>query len=151
TLSARSPAPAAEFAVPDLHRWRGGQGVAHVSIRGHCRPRCLEPTTMSATVERTFHLAHVRGLRGGCRKVLRSGMEEPSSGEAPEESGPAHRVHPLARRMALAIRCQQLIDGGVAADQATLAEVTGMTRAWITVIMRLTLLAPDLQEWLLHL
>ncbi len=34
-------------------------------------------------------------------------------------------------------------------DQAALAEVAGMTRAWVTVDMRLTLLAPDIQEALL--
>ncbi len=61
------------------------------------------------------------------------------------------RVHPLARRMAMAIRCQQLIDAGVVADQASLAAVAGMTRAWITVVMRLNLLAPDIQEEILHL
>jgi len=53
--------------------------------------------------------------------------------------------------MAMAIRCRQLMEAGVAADQAALAAATGMTRAWITIVMRLTLLASDIQEELLHL
>jgi len=53
--------------------------------------------------------------------------------------------------MAMAIRCQQLIDTGVVGDQAAVAAVAGMTRAWVTVVMRLNLLAPDIQEAILFL
>lgn len=53
--------------------------------------------------------------------------------------------------MAMAIRCAHLIDTGVVSDQAAVAAVAGMTRAWVTVVMRLNALAPDIQEALLDL
>jgi len=104
---------------------------------------------MSATIERRFHLGTARGRGGGSRRTLES---TPAPVPGPERlSDDPDRVHPLARRMAMAIRCQQLIDSGVVADQASLAAVAGMTRAWITVVMRLNLLAPDIQEEILGL
>lgn len=51
----------------------------------------------------------------------------------------------------MAIRCSQLIDEGVVSDQAAVAAVAGMTRAWVTVVMRLNQLAPETQEALLFL
>jgi hypothetical protein len=57
----------------------------------------------------------------------------------------------MARRMALAIRCDQLIRSGAVADGATLAGIAHVTRARMTQIMNLTLLAPDIQESLLNL
>lgn len=114
---------------------------------------------MSATIERRFHFATQGNRRGGFRRVLRQGSAPepappppPAAAAAPCASPPEPAtVHPLARRMAMAIRCQQLIDSGVVGDQAAVAAVAGMTRAWVTVVMRLNLLAPDLQEALLFL
>ncbi|MDA3963013.1 MAG: hypothetical protein PF961_19690 [Planctomycetota bacterium] len=102
---------------------------------------------MSATIERRFHPGTARGRGGGSRRTLAS---TPAPVPGPERlSDDPDRVHPLARRMAMAIRCQQLIDSGVVADQASLA--AGMTRAWVTVVMRLNLLAPDIQEEILEM
>ena len=52
--------------------------------------------------------------------------------------------------MALAIRMQQLVDSG-ACDYAELARLGGVTRARLTQIMNLTLLAPNIQEAILFL
>ena len=102
---------------------------------------------MSATIERSFHLGTARGRGGGsCRTIERTPAPVPEPERTRDDPD---RVHPLARRMAMAIRCQQLIDSGVVPDQASLAAVAGMTRAWITVVMRLNLLAPDIQEEIL--
>lgn len=112
-------------------------------------PVVAAPAAVGAFVERRFHLATARGRGGGSRRTLRRGVAPPECPPAP--SPVPVPVHPLARRMAMAIRCQQLLDAGVVRDQAALAAVAGMTRAWITLVMRLTLLAPGIQEALLNL
>jgi hypothetical protein len=53
--------------------------------------------------------------------------------------------------MALAIRFDKLLRDGVARDYADLARLGGVTRARLTQIMNLLLLAPDIQEALLFL
>lgn len=81
------------------------------------------------------------------RKKIEVGDELPPS-EARVESG---RVPRIARLMALAIRLERLLADGVARDYADLARLGGVTRARLTQIMNLTLLAPDIQEALLFL
>lgn len=100
---------------------------------------------MSCTVERSFHLANQAGRRGGCRRVAHQG-EEPAPA-APPAVKPA--VHPLARRMAMAIECKRLIESGGVPDAAAMARIAGVTRARMTQILNLNLLAPDLQECLI--
>ena len=53
--------------------------------------------------------------------------------------------------MALAIHMQELVDKGEVADYADLARLAHVSRARITQIMNLTLLAPDIQEDILFL
>jgi hypothetical protein len=53
--------------------------------------------------------------------------------------------------MALAIHLRELVDNGQVKDYTTLAELGHVSRARITQIMDLTLLAPDIQEALLFL
>lgn len=53
--------------------------------------------------------------------------------------------------MALAIRFEQLILDGVVKDQADLARLALVSRARVTQIMDLLMLAPDIQEALLFL
>jgi hypothetical protein len=53
--------------------------------------------------------------------------------------------------MALAIHLQGLVDSGQVRDYATLAELAHVSRARVTQIMDMTLLAPDIQETLLFL
>ncbi len=73
--------------------------------------------------------------------------------QAPEEESPATRgrVPRVARFMALAIRFDGLIRGGEVADYAELARLAHVTRARITQIMNLLMLAPDIQEAILFL
>ena len=53
--------------------------------------------------------------------------------------------------MALAIRFDQLIRAGEVGDYAELARLAHVTRARITQIMNLLMLAPDIQEAILFL
>jgi hypothetical protein len=61
------------------------------------------------------------------------------------------RIPRIARFMALAIRFEQLICDGHVSDYAELARLGHVTRARITQIMNLRLLAPDIQEAILFL
>jgi hypothetical protein len=51
--------------------------------------------------------------------------------------------------LALAHKIQDAIDRGVVSDRAEVARSLGLTRARITQLLDLTLLAPDLQERIL--
>jgi hypothetical protein len=61
------------------------------------------------------------------------------------------RVPRVARLMALAIKIDGLIASGAIADQAEAARLGHVTRARMTQIMNLLLLAPDIQEAILSL
>ena len=89
-------------------------------------------------VTRTFHVAR----RHHGRKQFRDGA-------APDV--PTGRIPRIARLMALAIRCDQLIRDGVIANQSELAEFGHITTARMTQIMTLLNLAPDIQEQVLFL
>lgn len=67
--------------------------------------------------------------------------------EAAEADRP--RVPRVARLMALAIKLQEMIDRGEVKDYAEIARLGFVTRARVTQIMNLLLLAPDIQEELL--
>lgn len=81
------------------------------------------------------------------KKTLHEG-EAPPAQEMVVELG---RVPTVSRLMALAIRMDRLLREGVARDYADLARLGGVTRARLTQIMNLLLLAPDVQEELLFL
>ena len=53
--------------------------------------------------------------------------------------------------MALAIHMQRLIDDGAVRDNAELARLGHVSRARVTQIMNMNLLAPDIQEDILFL
>ena len=74
----------------------------------------------------------------------------PSQGLAPP-AVPAGRVPRVARLLALAIRLEQLVQARVIANYAALAELGHVSRARVTQILNLRLLAPDIQEALLFL
>jgi len=61
------------------------------------------------------------------------------------------RVPRLTRLMALAIRLERLVRSGAVRDYAELARVGHVTRARISQIQNLVLLAPDIQEEILFL
>lgn len=100
----------------------------------------MSTNTKSAplTVEGTIHFA-----RRGKAKELRVGP-------APEPLA-AGRVPRVARLMALALKFEALIREGAVKDYAELARLGHVTRARLTQIMNLTLLAPSIQEELLFL
>lgn len=64
---------------------------------------------------------------------------------------PAGSVSRVARLMALAIRCEELVRRGDVADYADLARLGHVTRARMTQIMNLLNLSPDIQEEILFL
>ena len=60
---------------------------------------------------------------------------------------PAH----VAEQLALAHHLRRALDAGKLGDQATLARALGLSRARVTHLLDLTLLAPDLQDEVLAL
>lgn len=71
---------------------------------------------------------------------------------APEPPpGPVRRPARVAVMLALAHKIQQAIGAGTVPDRAEVARRLGFTRARVTHLMDLTLLAPDLQERVLGL
>ena len=85
--------------------------------------------------ERRFHIERVK--RG--RRLIQPG-------EALSPLGPVPRI---TRLMALAIEFNRLLREGQIASQAEIARLGHISRARLTQIMNLTLLAPDIQEALL--
>lgn len=96
--------------------------------------------------ERTFKVHLKRGDHG--RRSLREG-------EGPTRSQPLGDVGPVparvARLVALAHHVEGLVRAGRVRDYAQAAELAGVTRARVTQIVNLLLLAPDIQERLLNL
>lgn len=86
---------------------------------------------------------HFRRRRAG-RKCVEAG----AAPSAPIERG---RVPRISRLMALAIRFDRLVQAGEVEDYAELARLGHVTRARVTQIMNLLMLAPDIQEELLFL
>jgi hypothetical protein len=73
------------------------------------------------------------------------------NGKSKDADIPAGRTPRASKMMALAIHLQELVDSGQVRDYTALAELGHVSRARITQIMDLTLLAPDVQEALLFL
>jgi hypothetical protein len=65
----------------------------------------------------------------------------------PEPAAP--RIPRITRLMALAVKFQTMIEQGEVRDYADLARLGYVTRARLTQIMNLLLLAPDIQEQVL--
>jgi hypothetical protein len=91
------------------------------------------------TIDKTFYTG--RGPHS--RKILCVVPAAPSP--------PSVRIPRVSRLMALAIRLDRLVRTGQVASQAELARLGHVSRARITQIMNLVLLAPDIQETLLFL
>lgn len=72
------------------------------------------------------------------------------AGSQPEQPTPV-RLPRITKMMALAIRLDHLIKSGQVVDQAELARVGHVSRARLTQILDLNLLAPDIQEEILDL
>lgn len=93
------------------------------------------------TIEADIHFER-RGR--GNRRVLKPGGE-------PIGDAPVGRLPRISRLMALAIRFDDLIRSGEVTDYAELARLGHVSRARVTQIMNLLMLAPDIQEEILHL
>lgn len=59
------------------------------------------------------------------------------------------RIARITRLMALALKFQEMVDRGEVRDYADIARLGYVTRARLTQIMNLMLLAPEIQEFLL--
>lgn len=96
----------------------------------------------SITVE---YLCHIRNTQHGRQRLV--------AGEAPEPPAPVEpgRIPRIAKLMALAIRFEEKLQQGHVRDMAHLARLGHVSRARLTQIMNLRLLAPDIQEELLRL
>ncbi len=93
------------------------------------------------TVEFDVHFG--RGPAG--RREMRP-SEEPAARDLPEGSVPR-----VARLLALAVRCEELVRSGEVADYADLARLGHVSRARMSQIINLLNLAPDIQEEILFL
>ena len=95
----------------------------------------------SITLEADIHFQR-RGR--GARRVMETGSD-------PNADVPVGRLPRITRLMALAIRFDELIQNGEVTDYAELARLGHVSRARVTQIMNLLMLAPDIQEEILHL
>ena len=94
------------------------------------------------TIQKEVHFG--RGRKS--RKVMREG---PAT-NTPQDT-PLGRTPRISKLMALALRFDRLISEGQITDQAELARLGHVSRARVTQIMNLLLLAPDIQEEILFL
>ena len=79
------------------------------------------------------------------------GRKELKAGAAPPPPAAPGRVPRVARLLALAHRLERLLRTGVVRNYAELARLGRVTRARISQVMALLLLAPDVQEQVLFL
>lgn len=91
------------------------------------------------SIKMNIHFAP--GHRG--HRILRQGKQPKHSKST--------RLPRIARLMALAIKYEGLLSEGVIKNHKELAELAGVERSHISTILRLRLLAPDIQEWLINL
>ena len=92
------------------------------------------------TIHRRIHFAYA-----GRRKLLREQQD------ATDPSRPPGRTARVARLLALALRVEHLVRSAVVPDYATVARLGHISRARLTQILNLTLLAPEIQETILFL
>ena len=92
------------------------------------------------TIHRRIHFATAER-----RKVLREKKD------AIDPSRPPGRIPRVARLLALAMHVEHLVQTAVVPDYATVARLGHISRARLTQILNLTLLAPEIQEAILFL
>lgn len=99
---------------------------------------------MNKPISLEFNIRFKRCGRGS-KKEIREGAEE----AVPK--APTGRIPRISRFMALAIHYEELIRAGQVTNFAELSRLGHVTRARVTQIMNLRLLAPIIQENLLDL
>ncbi|HBJ33755.1 MAG TPA: hypothetical protein DDZ51_03115 [Planctomycetaceae bacterium] len=98
---------------------------------------------MSKPVSVDFQFSIKQRGRGAKKRIVEGASQS-------DESKPAlERIPRISRYIALAIHFEDLIRQGVVTDYADLARLGHVTRARVTQIMNLRLLAPEIQEELL--
>lgn len=105
----------------------------------------MTPPKPSSTDQDTSRAAP-RVLTVSLRRVRRGRAVAFAPTEPEPMSPPKPRASRAAQMLALAHEFQRLIDEGEVTDRAALAAQVGLTRARVTQIMDLLLLAPDIQE-----
>jgi hypothetical protein len=100
---------------------------------------------MSKSVSVDFQFSIKQRGRGAKKQIVEGAAQSDESKSALE------RIPRISRYMALAIHFEDLIRQGVVTDYADLARLGHVTRARVTQIMNLLLLAPDIQEAILIL
>jgi hypothetical protein len=99
---------------------------------------------MSKPVSVDFQFSIKQRGRGAKKRIVEGAFQS-------DESKPVlERIPRISRYMAIAIHFEDLIRQGVVADYADLARLGHVTRARVTQIMNLRLLAPEIQEELLQ-
>lgn len=91
------------------------------------------------TLQVEITILPAKGRRSGERR-------EPAAVAVPEPQA----IPRLTRLLALAIKFETMVERGEVRDYADLARLGYVTRARLTQIMNLLLLAPEIQETLLH-
>ena len=91
-----------------------------------------------------------RVISGTLHRVRRS-HEKKFTEQPPVVHEPVRRPARVAIALALAHKIEDAIQRGVARDRAEVARRLGLTRARVTQLLDLTLLAPDIQERILVL
>ncbi len=100
---------------------------------------------MSKPVSVDFQFSIKQRGRGAKKRIVEGAAQS-------DESKPAlERIPRISRYMALAIHFEELIRQGVVTDYADLARLGHVTRARMTQVMNLRLLASEIQEKLLFL
>lgn len=98
---------------------------------------------MSKPVIVDFQFSIKQGGRGARKRIVESVAER-------DESKPSlERIPRISHYMALAIHFEDLIRRGIVTDYADIARLGHVTRARVTQIMNLRLLAPEIQEALI--
>ncbi len=100
---------------------------------------------MSKPVSVDFQFSIKQRGRGAKKRIVEGAAQS-------DESKPAlERIPRISRYMALAIHFEELIRQGVVTDYADLARLGHVTRARMTQVMNLRLLASEIQEKLLFM
>ena len=107
------------------------------------------PEIASPSVQVEYHVRFTRGPRGRRRaRNAGDGARDPGVTHEPLHT---ERLPKITRLLVLGHHFEQLIRDGVVKDYAEIARLTGLTRARVTQIVNLTLLAPEIQEKILNL
>ena len=154
-----------ELRVSELlreHDRREHEGVLH-PLAGPHRPDDAAHAPQEAASRRLGEERHGRvrwGRPGGpfgrdlrlrVAILAADGLALPPAAPPPPKPEPVRRPAKVAQQLALAHHLQAAIDRGAIADRADVARKLGLTRARVTQLLDLLLLAPDLQDAVLGL